>query len=340
MKSVAYKILLCLLLIARCCYAFENEVEDEPWLSYWEAANKYSEEKNFPKAIECYSSAIEIIEKADSDSPLFAYNERGMAYFRNGNFEKAIFDFNKVIKSYLQNPISSNLSQAVNALWSHLGICSHLNLRKQASKDFEKIIELDPHFPKVKHKGNILIISNLDFSESEETKEIFSSVMIKLGVCENKQDLTYYSSGVCVIKLSEKFQASLAMYDPRCKTCKPNNRRNLPSATAAHVNPRKLIECKKWCDDVSYSAGLGCAWCKTPIGKAACAAALYSIKTGCHWCCSEGSFYQKCIRPLQAFNPRDPAWDDDNEYSLPERDLNDKDIIWDDKDLVYSWDDI
>lgn len=171
--------------------------------------------------------------------------------------------------------------------------------------------------------------------------DTFASVMIKLGVCESKESLSFYQSGICIIKISDKFSDSIYKNNP-CKDCESKNKPvfNHYSRGTLRVNPRKLMECQNWCDDIAYSIGLGCAWCATPLGKAACAASLYALKNACHWCCSDGNFYEKCLRPLQAFNPRDPAWDDDNDGKRPERDLNDRDIIWNDPDVVYNWDDI
>lgn len=136
MRISFFRILCLLILTIKFCNASENEL----WLPYWEAGNKYAEEKNFEQAIECFSSTIEIFENTEGRPPLFAYNERGMTHYKNKNFREALADFSRVIHFYERNPISSNLPQAISALWSRLGICSRLNLREQAHVILRKLI--------------------------------------------------------------------------------------------------------------------------------------------------------------------------------------------------------
>lgn len=306
------------------------------WIEHLSAAEIAFGEKNYSQAIEDYTLAINLMEESNENS-LSAYNERGMAYFKNGNIIEALQDFSKVIDTYDENPISSILPQAVNALWNRLGVHSRLNQREQAIQDLNKITKIDPNFPIVEYAGNTLIIKNLYLSDYPDLKETFSSVMVELGVCESKDKIFFSQSGIVIIYMTKDFSVSVPNNENCCKSCqeKKLQRYNLYS----YVNSRKLMECQRWCDDTAYSIGIGCAFCATPMGKAACAAAVYALKNGCHWCCSEGSFYKKCVKPLEVFNPKDPAWD--NEYTKPpERDLNSKDIILNDPDVVYDWNDI
>lgn len=328
----------------------EKKQKQDLWMQYLANAEDSVEQESFADAIVSYSHAINLMEEIGENS-MAAYHERGLAYLQIKDYNAAITDFSRVIENYESNPISSNLPAALNALWSRFGTYSRIHAREKADLDFTKIALLDPNFPIVEFSENTVIIKNLYLSSDHELKKIFASVMVNIGVCDKKEDVFFSHAGIVTIKMSSDFYDLL---DDQCD-CAALTEEMRPSINAQprkeRVSPRKLIECQKKCDDFAYSLGLGCAFCKTAMGKAACAAAVYTLKNACHWCCSDGNFYKKCIKPLAAFNPKDPAWDNNSENTdnnnsndqsshLPDRSLDDKDLIWNDRDLVYDWDDI
>lgn len=316
-------------------YVYANE-PIESWTSYWQCAVNYSANQEHSNALENYSLAIAFFEKSE-DVPLFLFNERALSFMQMGNLEQAKADFSMVIESYEKKPSTQNLHQVLQALWGRTAIYKTLGLQEYAIADYIKISNLDPDFPVVEFDSHVLIIKNLNLENDAEAKLAFITALINIGICEKPENISFSSSGIYIIQVTKAYASAVQKSHPSCKEC-PGYKwmPKLQDATLKN-NPRKIIECQQWCDKVAISVGLGCAYCPTPAGKSACVAAVASLKEGCHWCCSGGNFYEKCISPLKVFYPKDPAWDNPD---LPDRDLNDKDLIWDDRDLVYDWDDI
>jgi SpoVK/Ycf46/Vps4 family AAA+-type ATPase len=100
--------------------------------AYFNRALCYYNKKNYDKAIEDYSHAVE----TDADNPLI-YNNRGDAYYRKQDFEKAIADYDKAIslnKDYLKAYYNRGLSYAC------------LQDYQSAVENFDRVIEIDASF--------------------------------------------------------------------------------------------------------------------------------------------------------------------------------------------------
>lgn len=283
-------------------YAYSNE-SNESWITYWLVANKHSENKDYMNAEQNYSLAISLFK--GEEVPLFLYNERAVSLIKNANFDGALKDFSVVIENFEKNPAISNVRQALSALWGRISIYLAVGQEEDAIRDYDKISELDPDFPVVEFYEDILLIKNLNFVNDLEVKQTFIKTMIELGICEKTESISFTVSGMCIIKTTHAYAE--AVRQSFCKKCTERNWKTTQKNAPVKNNSRKIIECQEWCDKVAISVGLGCAYCPTALAKSSCAAAVAVLREGCHWCCSEGNFYEKCLRPLKAFYPKDPV---------------------------------
>lgn len=109
------------------------EINPNNALAYYGRAYAYDALKDYPRAIEDCTKAVQF----DSPRLVDAYNNRGEAYRKSGNFTQAIADYNKALE------LNPNYVTAYN----NRGIAyRRLNNYAQAFADYNKAIELKPDY--------------------------------------------------------------------------------------------------------------------------------------------------------------------------------------------------
>ncbi|MDE5932986.1 MAG: tetratricopeptide repeat protein, partial [Lachnospiraceae bacterium] len=115
--------------------ASEKEREKSDRMTAWDyrrQGNRYRDLKQYEKAVESYSSAIDM----QSNNAQF-YNDRGYAYWILGKYDEAIADYNRAIEL---NP------EFVEAYSNRGVVYENLGEYDEALADCNKAIELNPEF--------------------------------------------------------------------------------------------------------------------------------------------------------------------------------------------------
>ena len=65
--------------------------------------------------------------------------------------------------------------------------------------------------------------------------------------------------------------------------------------------------CRNWCDKSTAAASAWCGKLRNPWCVGFCLAFVETLRQGCHECCSDGNFYENCIKPFEDILSKLPA---------------------------------
>ncbi|CDZ80151.1 hypothetical protein BN1013_00657 [Candidatus Rubidus massiliensis] len=264
------------------------------WHDNWTNAVQYCELSKYEDAENEFNLAINNLEKNNDIEHPYVYVDRARLYLLLSRYQEALVDLNKAIESkYL------TANDKTRGLVTRIMVCSNLQMEEQVLADFDSFKALSPNFPKVEFTKEKVIIRNVP--KSKCYKNLAKAFLLGSQICKKESDIIEYSSGIMIARRSIC----------NCGCDKLIN----AAGSQQDVDQKKVDSCKYWCDK---SALAGMAWCSKVFKKwdcqTSCIFAVDLIKDGCHWCCESGSFYRKCIKPVDDIlqyipSPCEPGWD-------------------------------
>lgn len=138
-------------------------------------------------------------------------------------------------------------------------------------------------------------------------KDIVRAFLLGSGICEKDSDIIELNSGMIIAERKKCYCQYSARTGGR-----------LPVQIIQEANQRKqnaIQDCKWWCDKGALGWTALCVkYFKRWECQTSCIYAVDFVKDGCYWCCSEGDFYEKCIKPFDDVlkymrQPCEPSWD-------------------------------
>jgi len=218
-----------------------------------------------------------------------------------GDLNLSLQDLNDVIEQREKQNLYDDYY--VKALYGAVSIYAHSDL-KIAAKLYEKIRKHDKDVPKVdilEEDGLSMIYSNLSSAyEDKVVRQLLLKNFIQFGLANSEDDVDFTDNNTIIIKL------------PKCMeevaTQKKLNSEQRISETSSN---NQIDFCKENCSTVASGAMIACGYLPTNKCRLACMGTVEGLRRACSWCCDSGSFYSKCIKPLENFFPPpcDPAWD-------------------------------
>jgi len=131
---------------------------------------------------------------------------------------------------------------------------------------------------------------------SVETRSLMTSDMIKNGLIDSEDDISFSRDAVFV---KPKFLKK----DREPKKCPMDTK--LDSSFLMDIQsrtPREESNCKENCSSAAVVAGCSCAFVP-PVFMSACVLAVENLRRGCVRCCEGAGFEANCINPLRRFVP-------------------------------------
>jgi hypothetical protein len=277
-----------------------NENMDN-WKYYWIKAIEACNDAEYIEAENNFSIAINLMEQSNDSEHPNIYVDHARLYLLLKKYHESLDRIEVALNS---NKLSEK--EKLRAIITRIAAKSQLGISEGILEDVKFIGE--NYSPKIESTEKKIIIR--DVPKCECYQKIMTCYYIHSGICNSKNDIKILNSGIWTInKTNENTCGSCQSSEKVCDAC---------GQTITQVDKKvdnNVEKCKAWCDANTIVAT---AWCtktfKTPACQAACILAVYTIQKGCHCCCSNGDFYEKCIKPFGYITdyikePCDPLWD-------------------------------
>lgn len=167
-------------------------------------------------------------------------------------------------------------------------VCSSTCLLYSNSPDLLHQSNTAPISPKIKQKGTVFIVSDIDICEiSSKERKALKQLYVDLGICKSITD----------VKISKKNQL-IKIHSKH--SCRFQNRHNHIVMKAIGTSSK---ECTRKCETAQVSADILCSgfaakWgAKGLIPAAACAAGVQILAYQCEDCCIEG--FANCEKKME-----------------------------------------
>lgn len=282
------KLFFILMLTCLLSQSYADSERDDSWSNRWTSGIMAVQNKQYEEAIAEYTKAIEVLEKEGLIlDHLYLYNSRGQAYLFFDKFEEALKDFKTVAHNQKASATDKILAQ-----WGMTRSYALLGDVENFQKEFAKVKDLDPEYPKVESNEDYIIFRNFH-SDSPCVKDYFAEALVKLEICDYLEDVIFTETGICLIR--KKCPCSFSK--KQMKIGQNNNEEN----------------CQYWCNRVTDGALLMCGnRFKKLRCQWLCVEVVEALRSACYWCCEGEGFYKRCVKPFEDFLqqvPCDPLWD-------------------------------
>lgn len=201
MKKINITLTL-LLLISNIVHA-DNYVEN------WFLATQYSQNREFSKAVEAYTQAINSLNQNQILTHLHLYNERAKAYLYLGfsdkkNYEKALQDYSLVI-----NHLASSQIDKTTALLGRGQIYLLLGRCQDFVNDINTAEKMEPIFTdSYEEKEDYVIFKMSNRLRYDKTLEnAFTKMLVVKHAVDSEKDIVFTDSGIGIIKKSKSAEA-------------------------------------------------------------------------------------------------------------------------------------
>lgn len=187
---------------------------------------------------------------------------------------EAIEDF---ISYYEKNGLCG--PEYLDLLYRAMGIYAKIDLKKGV-ETYKKVEKVDPNFALVAEceDGSYMITNIAPEHITEQFKERFSLNMVRFGVCERAEDVTYTDQGIFVN----------------------------PTACKKKVTTKSSKEwCQDNCDTLAFGLGFSCSRLGHPICTATCLTTVEVLRRVCRTCCADEGFKNRCLWALEDYAVRD-----------------------------------
>lgn len=314
------KKLLMILCVFFCCQLSAN-----PWFEHWERGLEYKKAENYVAAIEEYTRALE--------GGIFQENyhvryDRAMAFMMIKEYDSALIDLDIFLEK-------ENL-RISDVLWGKMLKFSALSLsgrKEECYKIYDEAQSINCNLPILEKYENTVVVRNVP--ECKCTQKIMEKVYLALEFCESVDKIRKFDT--VWIMYRKPCNKCKEPCEPKKKECKCGcqdgakasldfseslayKRDTLPGPAPLPGDRERekgntVEECNERCDRVTRFAKEMCdAWFAKFSCRVACALAAEGLLGGCKWCCSNGDFWEKCIKPFDFLKemiqcPGDTAWD-------------------------------
>lgn len=285
-----HKIFILFLTLSASCFSCTDN-----WITLWEESHSHIENQNFEEARSLFKKITTQNQEGNFDLPSFFHLDVAKVALRLEKYDEAIEE-----ASFVINDPMALKADVVKALWIRAVANYKSGNHDGALQDYEEVYVLDQRMPKTEIWGKICIIRNLPAMCCCQ-KKFFSETAVELGLCKGESDVKFHDD-LCTIKLSF------------CKCgCQEAGFLNMPE------DKRRTIEaCNQICAVTFTAAAVWCAKLPSIFCQGACMGVIELMKIKCMKCCSQGTFYEDCVKPFEDIANRMPAMCDplrDDEFN-------------------------
>lgn len=256
------------------------------WVSDWMHGIELSNQKAYHEAIDCFSQAIEKIDK-NSISRFAIYNDRAHAFREKEDFQKALDDYSYVIEHSFH--FSSDL---LIARYGRAAVYCLIDQKDFAFQDISFLMKFDPNLPRVEIIENYIVINNFDHALLDEYGLFaFKQSILDVHVCSSIDDVHFLPGKKCIINASYSYLDDVVMRDfepdllaramVSVQFCsdKKNDKK---------TRETEIQECKAYCTAAARAGEVACFLLAAKPAQMACVALLEIALFRCTSCCEIG----------------------------------------------------
>ena len=174
-----------------------QEESSDAWVGHWiNGVELTKDQRNYPKAIENYTVAIQALSPNQIVVWLNLINERGNVYFKMQDFSHAIKDF-----SFVLNHPQANQAQIIEALWGRSEAYLGSGKVKEFEEDSNRLELLQFLFdPILETKDYIILkVSPSLLQDTKKEERVVKLLLIRKEI-KSEKDVTFTPSGLVIIK--------------------------------------------------------------------------------------------------------------------------------------------